>query len=64
MWESVLRGLGDAIATFGLPTVLVFILMWMIWKMWQQLLQVIKESNNAMLKVTKALNKVYTRLGR
>ena len=63
MIESVFGGIEQAIATHGLATVLVFVLLFVIWKMYTHLIGIIKENNAAMLKVAKALNKIYGKLG-
>ena len=63
MIDAVLGGIEKAIATHGLATVLVFVLLFVIWKMYTHLIQIVKENNAAMLKVAKALNKIYGKLG-
>jgi len=63
MSEWLISKGGEAIATFGLATVLVFVLLYVVWRMWRDLLGIVRESNAALLKVAKALNKIYGKIG-
>ena len=59
---GVIDGLSESIATFGLATVLVFVLLWVVWKLWRDLVTLTRDQMDIVKENTKVMTKLAERL--